>query len=216
MNIYLPADKLKELMKWINECLDHYSALERLGKLMTHDIAARDTLLSLMDKISSLSTPTNLMDIEQYRLQMAGISTAAIGYWKEGDSIAPDYDTVALRDVAKLYQKYDELFRRANTPPAMEEGKLIKICGQVAEDVQRDAKEFDGKPFDGKTVATYFGYHGAAIKALADVLKKLIEDSPLPPQPGINTEQAKLIDWDEIYKEYQLKSKYHGSKSNQG
>lgn len=48
--------------------------------------------------------------IEQYRLQMAAIMTAALGYWKEGDSIHPDYDTVALRDVAKLYAKYDELF----------------------------------------------------------------------------------------------------------
>lgn len=52
-----------------------------------------------------------LENIEQYRLQMAGISTAAFGYWKEGDDIHPDYDTVALRDVAKLYAKYDELFK---------------------------------------------------------------------------------------------------------
>lgn len=51
-----------------------------------------------------------LQDIEQYRLQMAGISTAAIGYWKESDGIHPDYDTIALRDVAKLYAKYDELY----------------------------------------------------------------------------------------------------------
>lgn len=52
-----------------------------------------------------------LQDIEQYRMQMAGISTAAIGYWKEGDDIHPDYDTVALRDVAKLYAKYDALYK---------------------------------------------------------------------------------------------------------
>ena len=52
-----------------------------------------------------------LQEIEQYRMQMAGISTAAIGYWKEGDGIHPDYDTLALRDVAKLYAKYDELYK---------------------------------------------------------------------------------------------------------
>jgi hypothetical protein len=52
-----------------------------------------------------------LRNIEQYRLQMAGISTAAFGYWKEGDGIHPDYDTVALRDVAKLYSKYDALYK---------------------------------------------------------------------------------------------------------
>jgi hypothetical protein len=54
-----------------------------------------------------------LQDIEQYRLQTAGISTAALGYWKEGDGIHPDYDTPALRDVAKLYAKYDALYTAA-------------------------------------------------------------------------------------------------------
>ena len=54
-----------------------------------------------------------LQDSEQYRMQIAGICTAAIGYWKEGDSIHPDYDTIALRDVAKLYAKYDALFKAA-------------------------------------------------------------------------------------------------------
>ena len=53
--------------------------------------------------------PTKLEEIEQYRMQMAGISTAALGYWKEGDSIHPDYDTPALRDVAKLYADYAKL-----------------------------------------------------------------------------------------------------------
>lgn len=52
-----------------------------------------------------------LEDIEQYRLQMAGICTAAIGYFKNGDNINPDYNTVALRDVAKLYAKYDALYK---------------------------------------------------------------------------------------------------------
>lgn len=52
-----------------------------------------------------------LQDIEQYRMQMASISTAAIGYWKEGDGIHPDYDTTALRDVAMLYAKYDALYK---------------------------------------------------------------------------------------------------------
>lgn len=53
--------------------------------------------------------------------------------------------------------------------------RLIKICEEVAADMERDAKEFDGKPFDGKTVATYFGYQGAAISALANVIKKLVD-----------------------------------------
>jgi hypothetical protein len=61
--------------------------------------------------------PVKLDDIEQYRMQMAGISTAALGYWKESDSIHPDYDTVPLRDVAKLYAKYEALAQAAPASP---------------------------------------------------------------------------------------------------
>lgn len=58
----------------------------------------------------------------------------------------------------------------------MDKNRLVEICEQVALDVESDAKEFDGKPFDGKTVAKYFGYQGAAIKALSDVLKQLLQN----------------------------------------
>lgn len=57
----------------------------------------------------------------------------------------------------------------------MNKKRLIEICEQVALDTENDAKEFDGKPFDGKTVAAYFGNHGAAIKALADTVKAMLE-----------------------------------------
>ena len=53
--------------------------------------------------------------------------------------------------------------------------KLIKICEQVSKDMENDAKNFDGKPFTGKTVAEYLAYQGAAISALADVIKSMLE-----------------------------------------
>jgi len=72
-----------------------------------------------------------LQEIEQYRLQMAGISTAAIGYWKEGDGIHPDYDTPALRDVAKLYAKYDELYKAKNVTHGVIAGALFDFMGYL-------------------------------------------------------------------------------------
>ena len=42
------------------------------------------------------------------RLQLPG-STKLL--WVEEDEIHPDYDTPALRDVARLYVKYDQLFK---------------------------------------------------------------------------------------------------------
>ena len=71
-----------------------------------------------------------LQDIEQYRLQMAGISTAAIGYWKETDSIHRDYDTVALRDVAKLYAKYDALYKAQPEQKPLAKVEPCAVCGE--------------------------------------------------------------------------------------
>ena len=53
--------------------------------------------------------------------------------------------------------------------------KLVNVCTQVSTDIENDVNELEGKPFNGKTIATYFGYQSAAIKALSDVLKRLIE-----------------------------------------
>ena len=67
-----------------------------------------------------------LDEIEQYRLQMAAISTAALGYWTDSDGIQPEYDTVPLRDVAKLYAKYDALHKAAN-----QSGPIYQIRGSL-------------------------------------------------------------------------------------
>ena len=78
-----------------------------------------------------------LQDIEQYRMQMAGICTAAIGYWKEGDGIYPDYDTLALQDVAKLYSKYDELYKAQPVPHAVIAGALFDFMGGLTSRKER-------------------------------------------------------------------------------
>ncbi|MBU2249821.1 MAG: hypothetical protein KKD77_23945 [Gammaproteobacteria bacterium] len=56
-------------------------------------------------------------------------------------------------------------------------GKKIKVLEMIAEDMKSDAKNYDGKPFTGKTVGEYFGKQGAAIAALANILKSIIEDA---------------------------------------
>ncbi len=57
--------------------------------------------------------------------------------------------------------------------------QLIKVCEEVSKSAQDDAKTFDGKPFDVKTVGTYFSYQGAAICALSTVLQRLIEETKI-------------------------------------
>jgi len=58
--------------------------------------------------------------------------------------------------------------------------RIIEVLDMIAEDVESDAKNFDGQPFNGRTVAEYFGNQGAAIRALANIIKALIDDNPTP------------------------------------
>lgn len=52
----------------------------------------------------------------------------------------------------------------------------IDVLKMIAKDMEDDAKDFDGKPFDGKTVATYLGHLGAAIATLADTIRSILEE----------------------------------------
>jgi len=56
------------------------------------------------------------------------------------------------------------------------ESELTKVLKLIAKDMENDAEEFDGKPFNGKTVAEYFGYQGAAIAALANIISSILEN----------------------------------------
>ena len=57
----------------------------------------------------------------------------------------------------------------------MDKIKLINTLDMIAQDMKDDAAKFDGKPFTGKTVAEYFGNQGAAISALARIIKTILE-----------------------------------------
>jgi hypothetical protein len=60
-------------------------------------------------------------------------------------------------------------------PQRVELARASRVCKEIAEDMARDAKDFDGRPFNGRTVAEYFGNQGAAIAALANIIALLIE-----------------------------------------
>ena len=52
----------------------------------------------------------------------------------------------------------------------------IKVLEMIAADMKTDAENFDGRPFIGKVVAEYFGNQGAAIAALADIIKSILKE----------------------------------------
>jgi hypothetical protein len=57
----------------------------------------------------------------------------------------------------------------------MDKLKALHVCEEIAADMADDAREFDGKPFNGRTVAEYFGNQGAAIAALANIVRELLD-----------------------------------------
>ena len=52
----------------------------------------------------------------------------------------------------------------------------IEVLTMIAENAKKDVEQFEGKPFNGVTVAEYFGCHAASIRALANILKSILEE----------------------------------------
>lgn len=57
----------------------------------------------------------------------------------------------------------------------MERKNKVKVLEQIVMDMEDDIKKFDGSPFNGETVGEYYGGQGAAIIALANIVKSIIE-----------------------------------------
>jgi hypothetical protein len=117
---------LEAFAKLVRE--EQQTEVQRLIALVRAQQITIDKLEMALAQPAPVQEPV-LQEIEQYRLQMAGISTAAIGYWKEGDGIHPDYDTPALRDVAKLYTQYDKLYKAQNVTHGVIAGALFDFMG---------------------------------------------------------------------------------------
>ena len=54
--------------------------------------------------------------------------------------------------------------------------KVVAVLEMISRNTKDDAKSFDGKPLTGKIVAEYFGNHGAAIDALAKIVRLLVDE----------------------------------------
>jgi len=63
---------------------------------------------------------------------------------------------------------------------------MLDVLTAIENDMANDAAAFDGKPFNGRTVAEYFGNQGAAISALASIVKHLVSDQDRILDSGTN------------------------------
>ena len=58
--------------------------------------------------------------------------------------------------------------------------KTSKILDIIVIDMEKFAKLFDSQPITEKTIAAYFGLHGAAIATLAELIKVTISRLYIP------------------------------------
>lgn len=148
----------------------------------------------------------DLNEIEQYRIQMAAISTTSFGYWKEHDSILPEYDTVPLRDVAKLYQKYDALYKAKPAQPgwlrAIDEALVMHDVGVAnADDDYATAKDKLNKLLCVvQDIGAYFAKQESAqsellevVIAMRDWIDAVPHDLQLPTMPGFDRDWADAV-----------------------
>ena len=54
--------------------------------------------------------------------------------------------------------------------------KELEVLDMIIDDCEKDVNDFEGKPFNGKTVAEMHGILEAKIQALAKVVKKIAEE----------------------------------------
>lgn len=57
------------------------------------------------------------------------------------------------------------------------EKDMVRILKLISADCETDAREFDGKPFNGKTLGELHGILEAKIAAVTDILRKYIEEN---------------------------------------
>lgn len=55
--------------------------------------------------------------------------------------------------------------------------KAINVLNAIADNMEKDAINYNGKEFNGETVGNMIGAQGAAIVALATIIKFMLEDS---------------------------------------
>ena len=53
--------------------------------------------------------------------------------------------------------------------------KELEVLDMIIDDCEKDVNDFEGKPFNGKTVAEMHGILEAKIQVLAKVVKKIAE-----------------------------------------
>lgn len=59
----------------------------------------------------------------------------------------------------------------------MEDNRKIDALEMIVANMKREAKCFDGRPFNGKVIAEYFGNLEAAIVEMANIMDSILKQS---------------------------------------
>ena len=85
------------------------------------------------------------------------------------------FDSITMRQVLPNGKLGPDLIYDDNVDEEWTETKKVRVLQMIADDMKSDVENFEGKPFNGKNVAEYFGGHGAAIATLAKIVKSMLD-----------------------------------------
>jgi len=54
--------------------------------------------------------------------------------------------------------------------------KMQKVCSLISDDIENDARSLDSMAFNGRTMGTLMGKQMAAVQALTNIVKEMLED----------------------------------------
>lgn len=54
--------------------------------------------------------------------------------------------------------------------------KMVRTCERIMKDMDEDSAMLDGQPFSGRTMGRQFGRNMAAIYALAEICKSILDE----------------------------------------
>jgi hypothetical protein len=161
---------------------------------------------------AALEMPEVLEASELYRMRMAGISSASLGYLKDHETVIESYKTPALDDVCELYDAYMQ------TASALTEARQLNAQLQVQVDGFKSAS-LSGKAVDNLADAYEQQAAASADRLLAEAQAELgairslaVKHGWSPSASGTGSLVSTLTDW--LDKFAKLGVLYETQKSN--
>lgn len=135
----VPTPRVDAMAVWEPQAQKINGQFKFMGK--SSEVVSAEDARTLEREIAELQRQLaeSQKQLEDERQKVEGCSTAAFGYWKEGDDLHSDYECAAIHDVADIYAKYAALREQiAEVHLAADDANLSRIAAEEERDLFRE------------------------------------------------------------------------------